>query len=808
MMTWCRDIRYGWRVLSRSPGYSALVIVLVAVGAGASTTVFGVLSPILVRPLPYEQPDRIVSIQGRTLEGHGRNVSYPDFLDWRRQATSFEELSCHTFRDRPISVTADKPPQECCVGFVSDNFFRVFPVRPAFGRFFSEEDDRPSAARVVVLGHTFWRHQFSADPSVVGRSVLLDGVGHTIIGITPAGFDFLPYGANPTDVWVAVGPAQGPGARADRQLNALGRVKAGVSVAQAQAEMEAICSRLAAEYPSSNADISVTVTRLHDAMTGQIGPMAQVMMGAVLMVFLVACANVAGLMFARGVTREQEMALRSTLGATRLRLMWSMLMENVVLAVLGGGLGLLAATWAIKLLMVAGVLPATQFPDDFFRLDWRVLGFALGLSILAVPGCSLIPSIFCSGVSLARMLTAGGRSVFGSRGRNAAHAGLLTSQIALTIVLLVAAGLMIRSLMNAVTADRGFDSSGVLVMDLQLTGEDYANSESRRAFHQQLLDQLGSVSGVEKAALTFPLFYGVNWYFHVEGEPVVLADREATIATYKTVSADYFEAMRIRLLQGRSFDERDLPGSPPVVIVDETLAAHYWPDGDWIGRHIKTNKGTDPNSPWAEVIGVVRHVSNSLGGDTQMQVYQPLSQKTLPRVSVVLRAKSDPKGLVSSVRDAVYRIDRQQLLSDPRTLGEELWYDLLIHRLITSLLAVFAGIALLLSAVGIYAVTRYWVSRRIQEFGIRVALGATRHDVLRLALRRGMKPVLMGTALGLLVTVAAARVLSSFLYQLSPLDPLTYTTVALLLAFVALLAGYLPARWAARIDPMEALRYE
>jgi putative ABC transport system permease protein len=808
MVTLWQDIRYGFRMLAREPGFSAIVVLILAVGVGASTTVFGILNPLLIRPLPYEEPDRIVCVQGRNQEGHARNVSHPDYWDWRRQAASFEELGCYTFRDRPISITGDEPPEECSVGFVSDNFFRVFPVRPVVGRLFSEEDDHLSAAPATVISHAYWRRHFAADPSVVGKSVLLDGRSHTVIGVAPSGFDFPPYGANPTDVWVAVDSARNQGGRGNRTLYVLGRLKAGVSVHQAQAEVDTICGRLAAEYPSSNAGISATVVRLHDHMAGQIGQIPSILMGTVLLVFLVACANVAGLMFARGVTREREMALRSTLGGTRLRLMRMMLMENVIPALLGGGLGLLAATWALKLLLAVGVLPSAQFPAGFFRPDGRVLGFALALSILAVPGCSLIPSLCCSGVSLARMLAAGGRSIFGSRGRNVAQGGLLAAQIALTIVLLVAAGLMVRSLVNAATAERGFDSERVLVMDLQLAGEKYATPESRLAFHQQLLRQLGDTSGVEKAALTFPLFAGMSWYFHVEGESLAAPNQEGTSATYKIVSPGYFEAMGIRLLQGRFFDERDQVGSPPVVVVDATLAARYWPAGDWIGKRVKTNKGTDPNTPWSEVVGVVGHVKNGIETDAEMQIYQSLSQKVQPVVSVVLRARSDPKGLIAVVRDAVHRIDGQQLVSHARTLEEDLWYDLLVHRLITSLLAVFAGVALLLSAVGVYAVTRYWVSRRIQEFGIRAALGATSNDILRLALYRGMRSVLVGTGIGLAGAVAVVRVLSSLLYQLSPWDPATYAAVSLLLCAVVLVAGYLPARRAARIDPMVALRYE
>ena len=426
MGTLWQDIRLGVRMLSRSSGFSVMVVVLVAIGVGASTTVFSILNPVLLKPLPYEEPDRIVCVQGRSKEGHLRAVSHPDYLDWRRLATSFDELACVMFRDRPVSIAANEPPETCCLGFVSDNFLRVFGVRPVAGRFLSPEDDRPGAARVVVLAHAFWQRHFAADPNAIGQSLLLDSVSHTIVGVTPSGFDYLPYGADSTDAWVAVGPAIGEGGRGNRILQVLGRVKVGVSPELAQAEMASICGQLAPEYPSDNTGMSASVIRLHDSMTSQVEGIAALLTGTVLMVFLVACANVAGLVFARSVTREREMALRSALGGTRLRLMRLMLLEHAVLALVGGGLGVLGTTRGIRLLLATGVLPAAQFPAGFFHPDRRAVGLALALSILAVPGCSLIPSFACSGVSLARTLAAGTRSVFGSRARNATHVSSAT----------------------------------------------------------------------------------------------------------------------------------------------------------------------------------------------------------------------------------------------------------------------------------------------------------------------------------------------------------------------------------------------
>ncbi len=812
MRTLWQDLRYGWRTLAHSPGFSVMVVVLVAVGVGASTTVFSILNPILLRPLPYEGPDRIVCVQGRTKEGHDWEVSYPDFLDWRRQTTCFEGLSCYLFRDRTVSTTGDEPLEECCVGFVAGDFFRVFSVQPAVGRFFLETDDQPAAAPVAVLSHAFWRRRFAADPNVVGKSILLGDSRFTILGVTPASFRFLPFGDPSGDVWVAAGRTMAEAQRGDRSLRILGRLKAGVTITRTQAEMDTVCGRLAAAYPSTNTAVSATVTRLHDFMKGLAGPAfgrgSSVLMGAVLMVFLLACANAAGLTFARGVTREREMALRSALGATRLQLARLMLLEDAILALLGGGLGVLGAIGAIRLLLGTGLLPSGLFPADFFHADGRVLGFALALSILGAPACGLIASIYCSGVSQARTLAEGARSVLGSRSRNAVHAGLLAAQVALTVVLLVTAGLMMRSVVNVVMADRGFDPEGVLVVDVRSAGDRYASDESKAAFHRQLLDRLGSLPGIEKVSLTWPLLTGWSWYIYAEGQPVPLPGANGTGATYKAVGPGYFETLGIRLLRGRFFDERDGVGSPRVVIVDETLVRRYWPEGSWIGRRVKTDRGTDPNSPWAEVVGVVGRVKNDVDADTSVQVYKPILQDTRANASVVLRAKGDPKRLAAAVPEAIHQVDRRQLVSNIRTLDEELWDRALVRRLVASLIGTFAAIALFLSAVGIYAITRYSVSRRIQEFGIRMALGASRSDVLWAVSRRSLTPVLVGLAMGLVGTMAVARVLSGLLYQLSPWDPVTYVAVSSLLAGVALLAGYLPARRAARIDPMVALRHE
>jgi putative ABC transport system permease protein len=491
------------------------------------------------------------------------------------------------------------------------------------------------------------------------------------------------------------------------------------------------------------------------------------------------------------------MAVRSALGAGRWRLLRQMLVESLLVAGLGGALGVLGAAGALRLLRHTDMIASMMLPAGFFRLDLRVLGFALAISVLGIPLVSLLPCLWCSGIDLARMLASSGRSVLGSRGANAAHLTLVGTEVALTIILLVAAGLMVRSFANVVTADPGLNPENVWTMGL------YLPDGSRQ---QQLLEQLQAIPGVENAALAYPPLRGWGYFFCVQGHEAAWGD-QAPLAEQKTVSPGYFETMGIPLLQGRLFDERDRTGAPPVVIVDETLAQRYWPAGEPVGQRIQFGKSPNPNSAWLEIVGVVKHIKyQGIEAESRMQMYRPLLQKDHPNASILLRTKGDPAAFLAPVRSVVRPFDSR--LYGVRTLDQMLGGPSLMRRLTTLLLAVFAGIALFLSTIGIYAVMRYSTSRRTQEFGVRVALGATRKDVLVLVLRKGLTPVLAGAVLGLVGTVATARALSSLLFQLSPWDPVTYTLVCLLLIGVALVACYLPARRAARIDPMVALRYE
>ncbi len=801
MTTLWQDIRYGFRMVSTRPGFSLAVVMLVAIGVGGNTAVFSILNAFLFRPLPYREPSRIVFLQGRDKEGKGRNISYPDYVDWRRQAASFEEMACYQFGTVPMRVSDAEAPELGPVGIVSCHFFPLLGARPCVGRFFSGQEDGPSGTPVVVISHAFWRRRFGADPGAIGKSIIMRGINWAIIGVTEAGFQFPPHGQQPADVWLAAGLTESGEPRGSASQYALGRLCADVSPAQAQDEMDVICARLAAQYPATNAGMSAKVQLLQDRLTGGKTRGLLMLVGAVVFVFLVACANVAGLLFARAVAREREIAVRGALGADRWRLMRLMLAENVTLALSGGGLGVLVARGILRLLTRTDMIASMKLPAGFFQLDGRVLGFALLVSVIAVPLFGLLPSIWISGIHLAGSLSASGRSVLGSRGRNAAHASLLVAQVALTLVLLVAAGLMIRSLANVLTADPGFNPRNVLTMHVELGG-----GATRR---QQLLDQLRAMPGVKEAGLAAPLFGGWSWYVYVEGAPVPPADQAAS-ATYKLVSPGYFEAMGIRLLQGRAFNEQDQVASNLVAVVDESLARRYWPNGDAVGKRIQYGKGPDLNSPWFEIIGVVGHVKNEgiEADDTQMQVYQALSQRGANAVSVIVRTQGDPAGFVSAVKDAAYQMAGQRLILNTRTLEEILREYTGTRRLVTWLLAAFAGTALFLSSVGIYAVTRYLVSRRTQEFGIRMALGASRKDILMLVLHKGLMPVLVGAGVGFAGAVAIARVLSTFLFGLSPWDPATYVVVTLLLTGVALLAGYLPAHRATKVHPMVTLRYE
>ena len=800
MGTLWQDVRYGFWLLARNPSFSLFVVLLMAVGVGGTTTVFSIVNAFLLRPLPYHEPGRIAFLRQRTLQGRNVGVSYPNYLDWRQQARSFEDVGCYFFNSFPVNMPGVDLPEMRPLGLVSSSFFRVLGVAPCRGRLFTDEDDRPSPAPVAVISYTFWEQHFGADPNVIGRTIVSGGNAVTVVGVMPRDFRYPAYGREVTDVWVPVGVMAGQlkDRASSPDMYALGRLRRGVSLAQAQAEMDTISARLAAQYPSADGNVRAQVEALPAHMVkGREGSFL-LMLGAVLLVFLVACLNVAGLLVARGVVREREMAVRAALGGARLRLMRQMTIENVLLAVGGGLLGVWAAGGAVRLLGQTDMVAGLQLPADFFRLETRVLLFALGVTTLAVPLFGLLPSLLCSRIALARALGSEGRSILGARGRSAAHTALVATEAALTIVLLVVAGLMVRSFVNVATADPGFRRQNVLTMKVILPDD---------AQRQELLERVRAMSDVEKAALTFPLFTRWQWFVCVEGEPVVPAEEENAI--FKVVSPGYFEAMGIRLLRGRTFDEQDRAGSKPVAIVDETLAQRHWPAGDAVGRRIQYGRRPDPNAPWLEVVGVVAHVRNDgMEGGTAVEVYRPLLQKPTASFSLITRTTGDPARFVAPIKDVVRQIERRYPISDVRTLDQIQGNYTVTRRLITSFVAVFAGLALFLSTVGIYAVTQYSMARRTQEFGVRIALGAERRDVFRLVLRTGLLPVIVGALAGLVGTVVVARVLSSLLFRLSPWDPLTYVAGSLVLVAAALLASYLPACRAAKVDPMVALRHE
>ncbi|MBN1805999.1 MAG: ABC transporter permease [Sedimentisphaerales bacterium] len=802
MSTLTNDVKYGIRQLRKNPGFSFIVVMLVAIGVGANTAVFSIFNAFLIRPLPYDKSDRIALVYQCNHEGKTDFVSYPNYLDWRHQAKSFDALACYLMGADIWRTTNNESSGEYVTARVSSSFFQVFGTKPSLGRLFSEEDERPSAAHVVVISDAFWRRHFGADRQVIGKTIFwLQKIPCVIVGVTPPDFRYPAYAERSADVWLPIALREGDNwlrVRDNRVFKVLGRLKAGVEAEQAQTEMRMIGARLADEYPLANAEAqSARVVLLQDHMASGKRQALALMMGAVAFVFLVACVNLIGLLFARGVTRERELAVRSAMGAPRLRLVRQLLIENLILTCLGSGLGVLGAAGAIKLLMRMDMVTSMLLPEGFFRIDMRVLGFVVAISAAGVPLVSLLPSICCAGHDLARTLAAEGRSVLGSGRRNTAQMSLVGTEIALTIVLLVAAGLMIRSLVNVITTDPGFNPKNILTMDLWLDD----------GGHRELLQRLQGLPGVEKAALAYPVLGGWNNYFCVEGQPVT-SSGQAPIAAYRRVTSDYFEIMGIRLLQGRFFNEQDHADSSRVAIIDETLAKRYWPNGDAVGKRIQPGKSPEPASPWLEIVGVVGNTKNQgVEADSQMQIYwQVFQHDSRPSTSIVLRTSADPTVVAPDVREVARQFDWR-----PRTvriLDETIEGPSVMHRLITLLLAIFAGITLFLSAIGIYAITRYWVSCRTQEFGIRVALGATKADVLRLVFRKGLTPVFVGASIGLVCTLAATRLLSSLLFQLSPWDPATYAGVTLLLVGVAMLACYIPARRAAKVDPMEALRYE
>jgi putative ABC transport system permease protein len=802
------DIRYGFRSLLKRPGATAVALVTLALGIGVNTAIFSAVDSILLRPLPFKDPERIVSVWEQTPSlGIQQNQAAPaNFFDLRNQNQSFEALGAYGPLD--INLTGAGDPERLDGQLVTANVFSILGVAPALGRTFLANEDQPGQEHVVVLSDALWQRRFNRDPSIINRNIALNGETFTVVGVMPRGF-FFPL--RETELWVpwAMEPDQASG-RGDHYLTLVGRLKTGVSIERANADLAAIGQRLAGEYPRTNEGLGFIARSLHKDYVGDLRLPMLILFGAVGLVLLIACANVANLLLAQATTRRKEIAIRIALGARRWTIVRQMLVESLLLASGGGLLGVLGAFWGVEAL--TKFLPESLSKLQGVSIDARVLLFTLGVSVLTAIVFGGVPALLTSRTTPGATLSDVARDMAGgTSGRNVRRL-LVVSEVALAVVLLVSAGLLIRSFQLLRQVEPGFNPENALTMRMVLPFPKYAKKETRSAFYDEVLRQVKETRGVEAAGMiTFmPLsFSGMNFSFSVEGRAAP-SDMNLPFALFRVVSPDYFRAMGIPLLRGRYFEAQDSPDTTPVTLINRRLAEQYWPGEDAIGKRIKVGPADSPNA-WLTVVGVVGDVRQTGLHEQKSDFYVPYMQERrsfmAPR-DLVVRTKADPAVIAAAVRKAVWSVDKDQPVSNVRTVNDVFSAAISQERFQALMLGLSAALALVLACVGLYGVISYSVVQRTHEIGVRMALGAQPVDVLSLVIRQGMSLTFVGLVVGIVAGTFVTRVLTDMLFGVTPRDPLTFAGVPVLLLVVAFLACYIPARRATRIDPLIALRYE
>jgi len=810
MESLARNVRYGTRLLAKAPAFSAVAVLTLALGIGANTAIFSVVNALLIRPLPLPGADRLAMVIGRDADGRRQYLSLPDFEDARSQARLLEGLSA--FVPQSVNLTGRAEPERVRGGFVSDNFFELVGVRPALGRgFLPGVDDVEGAARVCVLQHETWQGLFGGEPGLLGREIVLNNEPFTVIGVLPKGFRF-PF--DEIEVWLPHHSwppyrellASGKlGDRARGMVAPLARVREGVSLDAARAELDTIAARLASEHPEGGEGRGVRMISLRELVVSDVRQMVLVLLGAVGFVLLIAAANVANLMLARAAARGRELATRAALGAGRGRLVSELLTEAGLLWLAGGALGLLLGWSALRALLAAAPqdLPGGIVPG----LDLTVLGFTLAITALTGVVFGIIPALRFSAPNVTAALGGGGRAGIEGGSRTRLRATLVVGQVALTLVLLVGAGLLLRSFARLSDVDVGFRSDGLLTMEYRLPRNKYPEGAQQWEVHRRIVERVREVPGVRRAALVRGLPFsgnGGNADLEVVGQA---PPEKPPRARANTVDTAYFETMGIPLLRGRVFDDHDVAGSPLVAVVSRSLAERLWPGADPLGQRIRF-LGQEP-PPVAEVVGVVGD-TKQYGLDEQDLGFVYGVQAQNPGIfnTLAVRTEGDPMALAGAVRSALWSVDPEQPVWKIRTQQSLVERAKGAPRFLAQLMGGYAILALLLAAVGLYGVTSYSVAQRTREIGVRMALGADAAEVRRIVLGRGLRLAGLGLVLGLLGALALGRVVQSLLYATSPADAVTLLSVALLLLAVAGLASYLPARRATRVDPVVALRYE
>jgi putative ABC transport system permease protein len=821
MQTLWQDLRYGLRAMARAPGFTAVAMLTLALGIGSNTAIFSVANAVLLRPLPFDQPDRLMQIWHTPPQTSFPGiptfaVSPANFLDWRSQNQTFENMSAYGF-GRYI-LTGTGRPEAIRMVAVTSGLFSILRAKPLLGRVFIAGEDVPGSEHEVVLSNGFWRDRFGANPEIVGKNIELNGQAFTVVGVMEPGFEF-PISTDPDDrpqMWKPLAwTDQDRAIREDHNYAVIGRLKTGVTLKRAQADLDGISNRLAQTYPKENKGWGAIAIPMRQDLVGDVQPALLILLGAVAFVLLIACANVANLALAKSLARRKEVAVRAALGASRRRLLQQALTESLLLALAGGALGLLFAHYGVLLIVdfLAGRLPRS----NEIALDGWVLAFTLVISLVSGLAAGLLPALRMAKSDLNEALKQGVGRTASDSGGNRARNVLVVSEVALSLMLLIGAGLMIRSLWTLHHVNPGFDPQNVVTMEISVPTGKFTQPAQQISFFNRVLDGVRTVPGVESAALidSLPLSdNGSHQPVWVEGQPK-LSMAELPEVDVRLSSPGYMSAMHIPLLAGRDLDDSDVAGRPGAVLVSQSMAKQFWPNEDAIGKRLTLY--FFPNLT-RTVVGVVADVKLNAMNETRppATLYFPLAQMSAAAgeewssfgMNLAVRTKLAPSNVASAITKSVHAIDPEIPLLNVRSMGDSVSASLAPEHFTMLLLAAFAGLALLLATVGIYSVMSYSVSRRTNEIGIRVALGASPSDVLRLVVRQGMTLAIVGSCIGIVGSLMLSRLMVTLLYGVKPTDPVTFVLVAIVLTLVALAACYIPARRAMRVDPIVAVRYE
>lgn len=804
--TFWQDIRYGGRMLRKQPGFSLMAVLTLALGIGANTAIFSIVNSVLLRPLPYPEPDRLDTVFQQNSSMNRFGMSVADFQALEKEYR--QAASVAAFTHRAVTLIGGDRPEQIKATFATAAFFKTLGVNPARGRTFEPGEDRPDTEPVVVISHGFWQRHLAGNTESIGQRLTLDGIGYTVIGIMPPSF-IAPASTTP-DLWPIL-QLQTPKRRGPFTLRVIARRNAGVSEQQGQEELQKIAREVYPLWANTFSDTNATYVSmpLKQALVGSIETTLLVLLGAVGCVLLLASVNVANLLLARASTRRQEIAIRAALGAGRFRLLRQLLTESVLLAVLGGGAGLLLAVWGVDMLLA---LSPENIPRlDQVKVDGRVLGFAALGTFLSCLVFGLVPALYTVSPDLGGPLKGGGRGSTEVHGRRQLRDLLVVFEFALALPLLVGAGLMINSFMRLQQVRPGFNPDHLLTVRLPLPVQKYPKTEQAVNFHQEMIRSIQTMPGVQSASISsnLPLVGGDTNNFNLEIRPTPPGESE-DVAEFLAVSPEYFRTLGIPLLKGRYLSEQDNEDAPPVMVISEDMARRYFPNEDPIGMRLKTG-GCTTDCDWTIIVGVVGDVKNGgLSAEDDSAMYCPFTQEpvNIRMMHLVLRTEGDPTNLVATVRRQVNTIDPALALADIKTMDQLMSESLGQSRYRGVLLGIFAMVALILAAIGIYGVIAYAVSQRTREIGIRIALGARRRDIFRMVVGHGMMLSLIGVTIGVGASLMLMRFLSSLLYGVSSTDPTTFTSVVILLITVALLACSIPARRATRVDPMNTLRHE